>query len=114
LAGFFDFFGLCTGFGGGVLSIRRSTSSARSRVSSSSDFFLGAVMYIFYIDDSDEGSMHTFCALGIPSDAWRETFNLIKNWRQQLKESDGYTAFPLLEAICFKGANPKNALGIIG
>ena len=25
----------------------------------------------------------------MPSDSWRETFNTIKAWRQQLKESDG-------------------------
>jgi hypothetical protein len=51
--------------------------------------FLGAFMYLFYIDDSDEGGQHTFCALGVPSDTWRETFNTVKAWRQQIKASDG-------------------------
>src|SRR5580658_5880357 len=46
-------------------------------------------MFIFYMDDSDEGGLHTFCAFGVPASAWRETFAAIKEWRARLKATDG-------------------------
>jgi hypothetical protein len=70
-------------------------------------------VYLFYIDDSDEAGVHTFCALGVPSDAWRETFNTIKTWRQQIKASDGIYMRTELHATDFVAGRGKIADRIV-
>lgn len=41
------------------------------------------------MDDTAEGGTYGFCAVGVPADAWLETFNAIKEWRRKIKAADG-------------------------
>ena len=46
-------------------------------------------MHIFYMDDSGENGTHTFTALGVKVECWREVFDEIKNYRRMLLKHAG-------------------------
>lgn len=46
-------------------------------------------MHLVYIDDSGDDRLSVFSALAIPVEGWRTSLNLIKEFRQGLKRSDG-------------------------
>jgi len=46
-------------------------------------------MHLIYIDDSYDRGYYCFSAIAIPAESWRETFAAIRNWRHNLKVSDG-------------------------
>ncbi|HEX8737415.1 MAG TPA: DUF3800 domain-containing protein, partial [Pyrinomonadaceae bacterium] len=46
-------------------------------------------MYLAYIDDSRDETLCVFSALIIPVHRWRDAFTIVKNFRRQLKRSDG-------------------------
>lgn len=51
---------------------------------------LGAsAMHLVYIDDSQEHPVNTFSAIAISHDKWREVFKSVRDWRHNLKETDG-------------------------
>lgn len=46
-------------------------------------------MHIIYIDDSKDGENYVFSALAVPVNHWGGVFNSVKQWRAQLRETDG-------------------------
>jgi len=65
------------------------------------------------MDDSDEGGLHTFCAVGVPASAWRETFDAIKAWREGLKATDGIYLRKELHATDFVAGRGKVGTKIV-
>src|SRR5579872_4010773 len=46
-------------------------------------------MHICYIDDSGEDDVRAFSFLTVPVDEWKNCFNAMKAYRQQVRQSDG-------------------------
>jgi hypothetical protein len=46
-------------------------------------------MYLFYLDDSSDGKLYVFSALGVKEEHWKEVFGEIKKMRQTLKKHAG-------------------------
>lgn len=46
-------------------------------------------MYLFYMDDSSDGKLHVFSALGVQDKHWKEVFGEIKKMRQVLRKHAG-------------------------
>lgn len=46
-------------------------------------------MHLIYLDDSYERPVMTVAALAVPAGAWRETFDRVRQWRRELKQTDG-------------------------
>ena len=64
-------------------------------------------MHLIYIDDSRDGSdipgdpKCVFSALAISDDQWRDTFDQVKKYRRQIKQSDGIKISKELHATDF-------------
>lgn len=58
-------------------------------------------MNLLYIDDSKDEKISIFSALSIPENNWRECFKAIRNYRRQLKASDGIYVYKELHAWKF-------------
>ena len=46
-------------------------------------------MHLIYIDDSREGHTYTFSAIAIPDNQWLAVFEIIRDWRRSIRDSDG-------------------------
>ena len=46
-------------------------------------------MHLIYIDDSRDESLCVFSALAIPADEWRNAFDQVRQFRRELRKSDG-------------------------
>ncbi|MBN1917908.1 MAG: DUF3800 domain-containing protein [Verrucomicrobia bacterium] len=58
-------------------------------------------MHLFYIDDSRDERSTVFSALSIPSEAWRQAFALVRQFRRDLKTSHGLYVHKELHATDF-------------
>jgi hypothetical protein len=58
-------------------------------------------MHIVYIDDSGDETTFILSALAISDDLWQETFQAVKQFRQDLKKSDGIFVHKELHAWKF-------------
>lgn len=70
-------------------------------------------MHIVYIDDSNEGTLHTFSAVAIAEDSWKDTFDAIKKWRSDLRKSDGIPMYVEMHATDLLGGRGDIAKGKI-
>jgi len=46
-------------------------------------------MHLIYIDESADPGLHIFSALAIPADQWKNAFQQVRNFRRELRKSDG-------------------------
>ncbi len=46
-------------------------------------------MHIIYIDDSRDEKLCVFSALAVPADSWRAAFSMVRDFRRNLRLSDG-------------------------
>ena len=46
-------------------------------------------MHLIYIDDSYEKPTQTFAAVAVAASAWQTCFSNLRQWRQDLRKSDG-------------------------
>ncbi len=46
-------------------------------------------MHLVYIDDSQDRPLYCFSALAVPADQWLATFRNVREWRRDLRDSDG-------------------------
>lgn len=72
-------------------------------------------MHLIYVDDScDEKKLYIFSALAVPADRWTSNFNIIKDWRQQLKQKHGIYARKELHAVDFVPGRGNVSPKVIG
>lgn len=60
-------------------------------------------MHIFYIDDSRDEEICIFSALSFPGESWKEAFTRVKDFRKELKASDGIYVRKEFHATDFVG-----------
>lgn len=70
-------------------------------------------MHLIYIDDSRDEQLCVFSALAIPADAWREVFKHVRQYRRDLKTSDGIYVYVEMHAWKFVSGRGKIADGIV-
>jgi hypothetical protein len=70
-------------------------------------------MHLIYIDDSRDEVLCTFSALAIAADVWRNAFEEVKQFRRQLKQSDGIFVYTELHAWKFVSGRGQIADGIV-
>jgi len=58
-------------------------------------------MHLIYIDDSRDEHACVFSALAIPADQWRAAFQKVRQFRRDLKKSDGIYVYQELHAWKF-------------
>ncbi len=58
-------------------------------------------MHLIYIDDSRDEKLCVFSALAIPAEQWQKCFRLTKQYRKDLRESDGIYIYKELHAWKF-------------
>lgn len=71
-------------------------------------------MRLIYIDDSRDEELCVFSALAIPSDAWQDIFLKVKDWRKDLKDTDGIFLYKELHAWKFVSGRERPSDRIIG
>lgn len=67
------------------------------------------VVHIIYIDDSRDEKFCVFSALAIPADSWQDAFAQVKEFRRQLKKSDGISPSKELHAWKFVSGRGRPA-----
>lgn len=70
-------------------------------------------MHLIYIDDSRDEQRCAFSALAIPADKWRDAFQQVRQFRRDLKKSDGIYVYKELHAWEFVSGRGKIADGIV-
>jgi hypothetical protein len=58
-------------------------------------------VHIIYVDDSRDEDLCVFSALSVPAATWRQAFEAVRNFRRQLKQSDGIYVYKELHAWKF-------------
>lgn len=58
-------------------------------------------MHLIYIDDSRDEQLCVFSALAVPADEWRNAFEQVRQFRRDLKKSDGIYVYTELHAWKF-------------
>lgn len=46
-------------------------------------------MHLVYVDDSYEKPTQTYAAIAVPIEQWQKSFTILREWRRDLKRSDG-------------------------
>jgi len=64
-------------------------------------------MHLIYIDDSKDERLSVFSALSIHEDNWQKCFEKIKNFRKELKRTDGIYIYKELHAWQFVSGRGK-------
>lgn len=72
-------------------------------------------MHLVYLDDSHDQDTRvtTFSAVAIPATRWAETFDAIRSWRQELRDSDGIFITKELHATDFVAGRGRIAPKIV-
>jgi len=55
-------------------------------------------VHLIYVDDSHDEQIYVFSALAIPADEWRNAFANVRQFRRDLKKSDGIYVYKELHA----------------
>lgn len=71
-------------------------------------------MHIVYIDDSNHKPLFSFSAIAIEDQHWKTTFNAIKEWRTQLRKTDGIWMHVEMHATDLLGGRGRISEKIIG
>jgi len=58
-------------------------------------------MYIVYIDESGDEELEVLSALAIPEESWNEAFQMIRDFRRRLKQTEGIFVYAELHAWKF-------------
>ena len=66
-------------------------------------------MHLVYIDDSGDEALSIFLALAIPADQWQEVFALVRQFRRDIKHTDGIYVYEELHAWKFVSGRGKIA-----
>lgn len=66
-------------------------------------------MHLIYIDDSRDEALCVFSALAIPADEWQNAFRQVRQFRRNLKKSDGIYVYAELHAWKFVSGRGKIA-----
>lgn len=64
-------------------------------------------MYVVYIDDSRDEELVTFCALMISADDWLPAFQMVRDFRRELKQNYGIYVYKELHAWEFVSGRGK-------
>lgn len=64
-------------------------------------------MHLIYIDDSRDEHLCVFSALAIPADEWQNAFQQVRQFRRDLKKSDGIYVYAELHAWKFVSGRGK-------
>lgn len=70
-------------------------------------------MHLIYIDDSRDEQLCAFSALAIPANEWRNAFQQVRQFRRDLKKSDGIYVYKELHAWEFVSGRGRIADGIV-
>lgn len=72
-------------------------------------------MHLVYLDDShdQDTGVTTFSAIAVPADLWLDTFNLIRDWRRSLRDSDGIFVTKELHAWKFVSGRGRIAPRVV-
>jgi hypothetical protein len=71
-------------------------------------------MHLVYIDGSNEGIHYTFSAVAVAEDLWLEAFKSIKEWRRELRNSDGVFVYKELHACELVAGRGKISAQVLG
>lgn len=66
-------------------------------------------MYLIYIDDSRDEKLCVFSALAIPEEKWQNAFQMVRQFRKMLKQSDGIYVYAEFHAWKFVSGRGKIA-----
>lgn len=77
--------------------------------------FLVSVMHLIYIDDSYDHTTRTyvFSAIAVPESEWANLFDAIRQWRRELRGSDGIYVTKELHAWKFVTGRGRVAPGMV-
>jgi hypothetical protein len=70
-------------------------------------------MHLIYLDDARDEKLCVFSALAVPADKWRDTFNALRHFRRDIKQSDGVYVHKELHAWKFVSGRGRIAERIV-
>jgi Protein of unknown function (DUF3800) len=70
-------------------------------------------MYLVYLDDSRDEKIAVATALLIPADRWNDVFKVVRQWRRDLKRSDGIYVYKELHATEFVAGRGRIAPKVV-
>ena len=70
-------------------------------------------MHLVYIDDSRDESICAFSALVIPADQWRTSFEIVRTFRRDIRNSDGIFVYKELHATEFVAGRGRVAPNVV-
>lgn len=71
-------------------------------------------MHLVYVDDSYEKPAQIYSAIAVPANQWRVYFSRLKEWRRQLKETDGILVTKEFHATDFAAGRGRLGPQIVG
>jgi len=70
-------------------------------------------MHLIYIDESGDEALIVLSALAVPADQWQDVFQMIRQFRRELKKTDGIYVYTELHAWKFVSGRGKIADRIV-